>query len=198
MGAVFGLIGVIVGAAITWLQAYWTNKQATNKNARYLAIRIVCILDKYLVDCAEVVKDDGLSFGQRTPDGCLAPQVKAPGPPVYPDDVDWKSIDPELMYQILSLPSEVEGGDRMIKATEDISGPPDYESWFLERKFYYCQFGLMAYALSEKLAEKYKIKKKTYNNWDPAADLKQEFEKVSEIRKVKHKQFHDFVKRHLG
>ncbi len=198
MEAVYGLIGVIIGAAISWFQVFWTNKQAEKKSARYLAIRIACILDKYLEDCTEVVKDDGLSFGQRTSDGCLSPQVKAPGVPVFPDDVDWKSIDHELMYKILSFPSEVEGGERLIKASETISVPPDYEDWFIERKFHYSQFGLIAYHLSGDLCEKYSIKKKTYNDWNPAEDLKNEFEKVSKLRDIKLNQANDFVKKHLG
>ena len=78
--AIFGLIGVIVGSTISWFQTYWTNKQAAKRDAKYLAIRVVCILDKFVEDCADVVSDDGLSFGQRTPDGLLEPQVKAPGP----------------------------------------------------------------------------------------------------------------------
>lgn len=89
-------------------------KRATRKNARYLAIRIVCVLDIYLEDCAEVVKDDGLSYGQRNVAGSLEPQVKEPGVPVYPEDVDWKSINHELMYRVLSLPSEVKAAERLI------------------------------------------------------------------------------------
>lgn len=58
------LIGVIVGAAIPFFQTYWINKQDKEKNARYLAIRIVFILDKFMEDCVEVVKDDGLFHGQ--------------------------------------------------------------------------------------------------------------------------------------
>lgn len=93
--AIFGLIGVFVGSAISWFQTFWNNKQAAAKNARYLAIRVVCILDKFLEDCIEVVKDDGLSYGQRSAEGELRPQVNTPTPPVFPEDVDWKSIDHE-------------------------------------------------------------------------------------------------------
>lgn len=60
--AIFGLIGVLVGSGISLFQTHWMEKRANDKNARYLAIRVVCILDKYLEDCAEVVNDDGLSY----------------------------------------------------------------------------------------------------------------------------------------
>ncbi|WP_100074640.1 hypothetical protein [Chryseobacterium camelliae] len=183
--AIFGLIGVFVGSGIAWFQSYWLDKRTANKNAKYLAIRIVCILDKYLEDCVSVVKDDGLSYGQRTIEGYLEPQVKAPGPPVYPEDVDWKSIHHELMFQLLSFPSEVTDGERVIKAALEITGPPNFEEWFEERRFYYSQFGLMAYKLSDDLCEKYGIRKKIYNDWDPIEDLKHELDKVNVKRKLR-------------
>jgi hypothetical protein len=183
--AIFGLIGVFVGSGIAWFQSYWLDKRTANKNAKYLAIRIVCILDKYLEDCVSVVKDDGLSYGQRTIEGYLEPQVKAPGPPVYPEDVDWKSIHHELMFQILSFPSEVADGERVIKAALEIAGPPNFEEWFEERRFYYSQFGLMAYKLSDDLCEKYGIRKKRYNDWDPIEDLKHELDKVNAKRELR-------------
>lgn len=181
--AIFGLIGVFIGSIISWLQTYWISKRDQNKNAKYLAIRIVCILDKYLQDCTDVIKDDGLSFGQRTKEGYLKAQVKTPGPPIFPEDVDWKSIDHELMYKILSFPSDVENGDRIIESAANISSPPDFEDWFEERKFHYCKFGLTAYKLAEKLCIEYSIKKKTYNNWNPVVDLERELTIVTEKRK---------------
>ena len=196
--AIFGLIGVLIGSFIPWLQSYWNDRQANKKNGRYLAIRVVCVLDKYLEDCVEVIKDDGLSYGQRDKNGCLSPQVKAPGAPVFPDDVDWKSIEHELMYKILSLPAEVESADRLIKATSDIAGPPDFEEWFEERKFHYSQFGLIAYALSDELCNKYSIQKKIYNDWDPVADLKRELKIVAKGRPKRIDSYSFFVKKILG
>ncbi len=190
--AIFGLIGVLVGSGISWFQTYWISKRTDIKNAKYLAIRVVCVLDKFVEDCADVIKDDGLSYGQRNSEGCLEPQVKSPGPPIFPNDVDWKSIDQNLMYNLLSLPSEVEAGDRMINFSSDIAFPPDYEEWFDERKFHYSQFGITACKLSDELTNKYNIKKKTYNDWNPKEDLRNELNKVLEIREkrmIKQQQF---------
>lgn len=192
--AIFGLVGVLIGSGISWFQIYWTNRQTEIKNAKYLAIRVVCILDKFMEDCAEVVKDDGLSFGQRNGEGCLEPKVQTPGAPMYPEDLDWRSIDHDLMYKLLSLPSEVVAADRMIKFTENIADPPDFEDWFNERKFYYSQFGLEAFRLSEELSNGYSIKKKTYNDWNPAVDLQQELNAVVERRNKRIEGHQHFVK----
>lgn len=42
--AFFGLIGVLIGSAITWYQSYCTDKQLEIKNAKYLAIRVAVSL----------------------------------------------------------------------------------------------------------------------------------------------------------
>jgi len=196
--AIFGLLGVLIGSSLSWIQSYWISKRETDKSARYLAIRLVCILDKYMEDCASVIKDDGLVEGRRSSEGCLEPQVKSPPAPKYPEDIDWKSIDHNLMFEILSFPSEIEDGDRMISASNVIAFPPDYQDWFDERKFYYCQFGLIANKLSNDLSQKYGIKKKTYNDWDPVSDFSTELKAVSKKRNQTIEEHEAFVKRIFG
>ncbi|MCB1784445.1 MAG: hypothetical protein KDI13_10690 [Alphaproteobacteria bacterium] len=192
--AIFGLVGVLIGSAISWFQAYWLNKEDTKKAARYLAIRVVCILDKYIEDCFAVVKDDGLSYGQRTPEGCLEPQVKSPGAPVFPDDVDWKSIDHDLMYEILSFPSDVEAADRGIAFTWDmVATPPDYEEGFEDRAFHYAQFGLRAYELAKKLRKEYRIPAKEYEEWNPVSELEKELRDIKEARVRREKRNAEFA-----
>lgn len=195
--AIFGLVGVLIGSGISWLQAYWVSRRDETKSAKYLAIRVVCILDKYVEDCVDVVKDDGHSEGQRDSEGCLRPQVKSPGAPIFPADIDWKSIDQDLMYKLLSLPSEVEAADRMIRFISEIAVPPDYDEWFDERKFYYSKFGLAAYELSGELSDKYNIKKKIYDDWDPSYDLQQELGAVIERREKRLMRQRNFVKQVL-
>lgn len=86
----------------------------------------------------------------------------------------------------------------MIKAAGEIAGPPDYEDWFDERKLHYCRFGLTAYQLSDNLCKKYGIKKKTYNDWNPAADLKQELETVTRARQVRAERYAKEVQTAFG
>lgn len=90
------------------------------------------------------------------------------------------------MYELLSFPSEVEHGDRKINFMQTIAMPPDYKEWFDERKFYYCQFGLNAHNISEKLRLKYKIERKVYNDWDAISELKQNFAALIELREKKY------------
>ena len=81
-----GLFGVVVGAALPLLREAWNNK----RQARYLAIRVVCLLDEFVDECTNVVGDDGLCSGQRSADGRLEAQVSQPKGLPLPDDVDWR------------------------------------------------------------------------------------------------------------
>ncbi|MBN9591923.1 MAG: hypothetical protein J0I02_06780, partial [Alphaproteobacteria bacterium] len=76
--AVFGLLGVLIGALLTTGKDIWAYFIGRRSSARYVAIRVVCVLDKYVEECAEVVLDDGLSYGSRDERGYLAPQVDLP------------------------------------------------------------------------------------------------------------------------
>ncbi|MDX2095796.1 MAG: hypothetical protein SFW64_07670 [Alphaproteobacteria bacterium] len=177
--AISTLLGALIALGGTWL----FNQHNTEKAARYLAIRVVCIFDKYLTDCVAVVKDDGLSYGQRTPEGYLDPQVSSPGAPLFPTDVDWKSIDHNLMYEILSFPSDVDAADESIAFTwRVIASPPDFDEYFEERAFHYAQFGLRAHELASRLRKKYNIPAKKYGDWNPITELEQEWDKLKRAR----------------
>ena len=102
------------------------------------------------------------------------------------------------MYKILSLPSEVEGADRMIKASENIAAPPDFEDLFIDRRYQYSLLGLLACKLSEELCEKYDVPKKTYNDWNPIEFFKSEGIAFTTKRHKRMKNHKDFVERILG
>ncbi|MGE4299341.1 MAG: hypothetical protein AB7E47_15100 [Desulfovibrionaceae bacterium] len=183
LSALTNAVFVIIGALSATAGTYFLKSMDTKKAARYLAIRVVCIFDKYLGACFAVVEDDGLSCGQRTPEGCLEPQVKSPGAPVFPNDVDWKSIDHDLMYKILSFPSNVEAADRDIAFTWDVvASPPDYEEYFEERAFQYADLGLQAIDLANDIRNAYNIPQIKYGKWDPASELQEKRRKIKEAR----------------
>jgi len=82
-------------------------QKLSDSRNRYLAIGVVCVLDKYIDDCATVSGDDGEPTGDQ---GEYQSTTKAPAAPIYPSDVDWHSIKYELMYAIRSLPSVLRSG----------------------------------------------------------------------------------------
>lgn len=102
--AIFGLIGVTLGALLTVAREWWFQSRKNRKDAEYLSILMSCELERYMARCAEVVGDDGLSEGQRDEHGYCTIQVKVPKFEPLAFSVEWKSLPASLMFEILDLP----------------------------------------------------------------------------------------------
>jgi hypothetical protein len=179
----FSLAGVVVGALLTLVRDIWADRRTRSRSARYLAIRVVCLLDKYVEHCAEVATDDGLCQGQRDPEGCLRAQVSPPDSPEFPQDVDWKSINPELMYRLLSLPNEADAAARRVNAMWEFADPPDFDEFFEERQDQYGKLGLAAFALTQEIRKKYRIPPQDFGEWNPVEHLTKARAQVEEDRR---------------
>lgn len=173
-----GLGGVIVGTVLPWILDRWNNK----RRARYLAIRVVCILDEFLDQCTSIVGDDGLSDGQRNADGSLEPQVAQPKGLPLPSDVDWRSIDHNLMYKILALPSRIDADKRSISFAVKHSFAPDYNEFFEERQYRYACLGLDVFTLTEGIRTTYEIPRQESGDWDSVAYLTDEKARIERKR----------------
>ncbi|MGP1395450.1 MAG: hypothetical protein ACTS3R_08055 [Inquilinaceae bacterium] len=172
--AIFGLFGVFIGALITWARESWSERKSLDRQARYLAIRVVCILDEYIVKCFEVVQDDGLAQGQRNSEGYLEPQFSLPDFPTFPEDVDWKSINHDLMYRVLALPSDAADANRKIQFALNVAAyPPDYEEFFEARQLEYACLGLTALEINQTLRVTYGIPDRKLGDWDPVGKFEE-------------------------
>ena len=191
--AIFGLLGVLIGAGLTWYQTYWMNKKEIERNARYLAIRVVCILDQYMENCAHTMNDIGLRFGDRNAEVQQEPRVGAPESPVYPEDVDWKSIDHELMYKILAFPSEVNVWRQTSNEMWEIAQGTDLADWYSERAYWHSNYGLQAFKLSKELGAKYGIKGKSYPAWNPEKDFTEKLDRFATERGRRMARYQEFL-----
>jgi hypothetical protein len=187
IGATAGLIGVVIGSLLTWIREAWSARRIRTDHARYLAIRVVCVLDGYVGKCAEVVDDDGLSYGQRNEKGYLVPQVETPDAPKFPEDLDWKSVEHILAYKLLSMSNEAEMADSKISSvSEYVASPPDFEEYFEERQDQYSKLGLAAFAITQTLREKYKLPSQEFADWNPAERLRKARQEVEEVRQERY------------
>jgi len=191
--AIIGLIGVIVGSIITIAKDFIGALVERRRNARYAAIRIICILEEYAQKCVDVVSDDGTSCGQpagRTSSGeeYYDPQVEQPNPPIYPEDINWKNISKKLLYRILMLPNVARETDRYISNSAEHSGPPYYEEVFEARQEGYANLALEALALAAELRREYGLPEATLKALNPDWNPKQYIEdKKKEIDREKDK-----------
>jgi hypothetical protein len=177
---IIGLAGVVIGAMLTslftWVKDWWIERKSRERRARYLAMRVVCILDKFVQDCVNVAYDKGVEDA----DGWLKPQVRRPERLSLPTDVDWSSVNHDVMYRALSLPSEVDIAENNIGfAAEDAD---DYE-FFEERQYQYACLGLNAVTLARDLRDTYSIPSRVFGHWDPEAELQEKKDGIEKRRK---------------
>ncbi len=190
-GIAIDLGSIILTAALTTLGTFYITRYATlaaredktsdiRTQARYLAVRVVCVLDPFLEQCVAVTGDDGQVL--QSDDVTRVASVKEPILAI-PTDVDWKSISSEMMYRILSLPNEISVAKETIRASFDHSGPPDYDEGFSERKYQYAKIGTLAFNIVTDLRAQYDIPAPDYSVWNPKDYLDRTFAAEYELRK---------------
>ena len=166
--AIYGLVGIFLGAMLAMAREFFADWIKRKKNAKYLAIRVSCILDKFIYDCVNVVQDDGLCCGQRNNDGCLEVQVKTPILEFDSLSLEWESLSSGLLYEVINFPNDIKHADSSINSVgEYVASPPDYEEYFEERQTKYAELGLRAFELSKKLHVKYSLPIREYQPWNP-------------------------------
>lgn len=141
-----GLIGVFSGFFLSFTKGLWLEWKSKRKNAEFLAIHVVCMLDRYVDGCVGVVNDDGLRYGQCNAEGYREIQTSLPTFELQNLGVDWKTISAELMYRILGFPNEIQSANNSIDSSfEHVASPPDYEEGFEDRQYQYTRLGLKAH-----------------------------------------------------
>ena len=147
-----GIIGVIVGAIIAPAIEIWKGKKSTEQKAHYLTIHIVYLLEQFIDQCIEATED--IFF-----DDPIEPSIRCgPTPELgsFPDDVDWKSIDNELRYKILNLPSKIYTSKQYIKRASEHDSHP-YDETNEKVKYETSRLGILAINIVSDLRKKYKI-----------------------------------------
>lgn len=182
----WGLGGVVVGAAIAGGKEVIFDLLNRHRNARYLAIRMVCLLDRYVDGCVEVVEDDGTVDGRpANPDGTHESQAEYPDFPIDGLDGDWKSMPAHLMYALLGFPNAIEAARHRISGEAEHAMPPDYEEVFEERRFQFAKLGLRVSDLADELRRRNKIPAREFDGWDPIDYLRTRLAAIEKSRKDK-------------
>ena len=125
--AIFGLVGVALGAVLTLVREWWLQSRKNRKDAEYLSVLVSCALESYAGRCAEVVADDGLSKGQPDEHGYSQRQVEEPTFAPQALEVEWKSLPALLMYKVLDFPNRAEQVAQSVSAAFEHATPPDFD-----------------------------------------------------------------------
>lgn len=165
--AIFGLLGVILGSFLTVAKEWWFDRRKNQKEVEFLSIHMVCLLDKFIDGCIDVIYDNGLYQGQYGNDGTASVQTSTPSFEPQSLKVEWKALPSKLMYDVLNFPVEIESANRKISVAGDEAFPPDYDEFFGERQYQYALLGLKAFELSNKLREIANLPKYERQEYDP-------------------------------
>ncbi len=180
---VIGLLGVVVVASISAALEHWRDWRSRGRSARYLASRVVPLLDRFVQGCVDVVKDDGTNMGQPGEDGYHAIQVDDPSYDVHRLDVDWKAISAGLMYRVLGFSNEIDAAKSSISgAFKYRADPPEYCEGFEERQFQYAKLAVAASRVADDLRCKYGVPARDSSVWDPVSYCKERHDQIVQLR----------------
>jgi hypothetical protein len=129
---------------------------------------MICALDPFVQACADAATDDGTNMGPVYEPGDL--RARSPAPRfTLPDDVDWKSIDQALMYELLSFPNQIENAKSAMNAAAEFCDPDDM---FDQRQRCYMTLGFKAEDFAKQLRQRFQLPARSGDTeWDPVAAL---------------------------
>jgi hypothetical protein len=168
------LTGVIVGAILVWVGEFAKAKYSKSKNAHYLAVRLVPILEQFLDLCYDVAFDNGTSEDHPAgKDGVYETRTVIPTF-LLPDDVDWKSINQKLLEQIMNLISDLHSINKFLAVEAEFNAHPPYDEFIFVQQV---KFANLSLSVDEVLTEVRRIisrlPEKYSEGWDPRAKCRE-------------------------
>lgn len=182
--AIIGFAGVCVGAGITVLREFIVGRRKSKSDGAYLAAIVGGALDSFISGCSDVVGDNG----QVDTEGFSHPRATHPEFDPLKLDVEWRSIPPDLLFDIQDLPYQLLFAEGTISAAcEYAAMPPDYEEFFEERQFQFARLGLHCISIAERLRAHAKLspRPKAYQ-WEPKAYFQKKIDEIETRRARPH------------
>ena len=102
-GVTTGLFASVLTFAAAWLRELWTERRKKGKDGAYLAMRLAVILERFVIRCIYRAWHDEAELA----DGFHELDCKLPALDKFPDDTDWKSLQPGLAERTLSLQNQI-------------------------------------------------------------------------------------------
>ncbi|RHZ90447.1 hypothetical protein D1114_23205 [Cereibacter sphaeroides] len=93
--------------------------------------------------------------------------TETPSAPRFPDDLDWRSIDPRLAFDILAFANKVSDAARSTLMASEFASPPNYEEYYDTRCRAYAALGLEAARIGRVLRDTHHLPRRTFDRWSP-------------------------------
>lgn len=113
--ALVGLGGVVVGGILTTVKDVLAERRALERDRGHLAVVASLALARFAEQCDAVLHDNGTFEGEPSSAKGFAPVEEDPKFSVAGMSVNWKAIEPRLLYKLLDLE------DQLAKALNTVS-----------------------------------------------------------------------------
>jgi hypothetical protein len=152
------------------LNHFFVHRAALKRDARYVAQRVAIILEKFAVDCADVIIDNDIHSESGGHAGKRHLGLPALG--LLPADADWKALPPNLVDRVLSMPNELALATKAILFWWNVVGDEECMETETDQRAGTC--GLRAWLLASELRKQYKIPASSLTEvgWDFVAELR--------------------------
>jgi len=163
-----GLLTAVFNQLIGWSREARHERLGTERDARYLAIRLAVILERFTIDCAEAIAAQDMY--NQSDGNAGAAHGTLPDLPPYPDEADWKALEPDYLARALTLRNELPLSDKAIAFWEDIDR--DCIPGECDQQCGKC--GYMAWLLAADMRQHYHLGvfDPKYTSWDIVKTLK--------------------------
>lgn len=168
----------LLSAIISQLLNYFIQEQKVRSEkrtlAQYSAIRIAVALESYSIACAEMIYDVITYESSQGSRGKLHAQI--PNSLVYSQDIEWKTIEPQLCSESLTLINEIVVGQNIVQAMKDFDCELVSATCCQQAGLY----GYRSWKLASNIRGKYKLPAYSpqTTSWDIEKYLKDEHDKA--------------------
>lgn len=171
LGGLIALFAQVVVQLLVWLRESRSHSKAVRRDAEFLAIRVVLLLEDMIGNAYNVIHDPCSEDSQ----GYTSPTVASPPDLVLPPDGNYKAFSSQLMYRVLSLPSRLSSIKEGLSSVWNIASGPDYEEYFNYRSRELSTLGIEAIEVARELCQEYSITPPPRpQHYDPEADFRRE------------------------
>jgi hypothetical protein len=145
----------LVTYAVTWWREAGREKRSQDRDGRYIALRLVAVLERFARECADVIYDNKNADPHDEYDPNNRGVYKLPELGQYPTDADWKALDPLLASRAFSLPTEIDLTKDQIRFWWDVVG--DEYAMLTEASEQAGKCGYRAWMLATELRSRYQL-----------------------------------------
>ncbi|MCJ2164885.1 MULTISPECIES: hypothetical protein [unclassified Pseudodesulfovibrio] len=179
-GVLSALCTHLFGMFRDWLE----DRTKRARRASYAALRLAVQLETYAIECARRIEEVKTSLASNGYYGKL--HGRLPKIPPYPDEIDWKSLEPSLVDEVLSFPNQLLVSNDITTFVAEDHFPDDTELATAECLLHCGYRGVQAWKIATELRKRYGLKSRNVlsDSWNMLQCLEVEEAKYHDQQRI--------------